>query len=1421
MASHGKADDASPKDSVRKRKSRQRISVNGHGLQDPATSSPTPSPSPSPRLSPAHDSTTSKRSRKRRSAQNLANTARDKASATSTSIATPGVMDAADVMHSAHRTPLSARFPDTGDEDEEIRLGLLSSRDDVEKDSDDVSPQKKPASPMSLKDKYAVALLIVLYLIQGVPIGLAFGSVPFLLKSKLSYSQLGTFSLATFPYSLKLLHAPVVDAVFSGRLGRRKSWIVPIQVIMGLLMIWMGSHASELLDVDHPNVPYITSLFTLLIFFAATQDIAVDGWALTLLSQENLSYASTAQTAGLNTGYFLSFTVFLALNSADFANKYFRTTPSEIPLVSLGAYMKFWGFASFIVSFWLFIFKKEDPVSGDDDDLHLTRVYKSMWSVCKLKHVQMLCIIHLVSKIGFQANDAVTNLKLVEKGLNKEDLALVVLVDFPFQIIGGWIAARWSVGDKALRPWLWAFWIRLGFCLYYPFIVWAFPKPPIPAGFFLLLIVSNVLSGFAGTVQFVGISAFHTQIADPLIGGTYMTLLNTISNLGGTWPKFFVLRGVDALTVATCQVGTSPLKEVANAASVIGTECVSDAGKAACNDIGGTCVIQKDGYYYISLICVTVGAALLVLFIRPAALRLQASQGPSRVLALRTYASQSQEPPKPPEKEKDAKESKESKEQREVEEIRRETRKMMENFFGKSGVDALDKLEKAAGLPPRPPPPRDDKDGEKTNKREDPDTKKDSSKQGGPDGGQPQPQVNTQQILLLTGALYVTYLLSGADSSSKEITWQEFRTAFLDRGLVDKLTVVNRSTVRVHLHSNATGTMNTGGAPAGSYYFSIGSVEAFERKLDEAQNELGIPSSQRIPVAYREEISAVNTLLHFAPTILLAGLLFYMSRRASGASGAGGGGIFSIGKSRAKMFNKETDVKVKFDDVAGMDEAKEEIMEFVNFLKEPTKYEKLGAKIPRGAILSGPPGTGKTLLAKATAGEAGVPFLSVSGSEFVEMFVGVGPSRVRDLFASAKKHAPCIIFVDEIDAIGKSRGKGGNFGGNDERESTLNQLLVEMDGFGTKEHIVVLAGTNRPDVLDAALLRPGRFDRHIQVDRPDVSGRRGIFKVHLGPLRLATDLTMDRIAEKLAVLTPGFSGADIANVCNEAALHAARRAASYVEEVDFETAIERVIAGLERKSRVLSKEEKKIVAYHEAGHAVCGWFLEHADPLLKVSIIPRGVGALGYAQYLPAERYLMSTPQMVDRMCMTLGGRVAEEIFFGANEITTGAQDDLQKITRMAFEACANYGMNPVIGPVSYGNAEKRDGFTKPFSEKTGEMLDAEVRKMITDAYGRTRTLLTEKREEVERVARRLLAKEVLTRRVSFIYVSDKYNDLAFFLREDMIELLGKRPFTARSDDMDKYLDEEAKRKGPGSISAPPPMEEMPSPDPVVATKPE
>ncbi|KAI8090707.1 peptidase family M41-domain-containing protein [Thamnidium elegans] len=595
---------------------------------------------------------------------------------------------------------------------------------------------------------------------------------------------------------------------------------------------------------------------------------------------------------------------------------------------------------------------------------------------------------------------------------------------------------------------------------------------------------------------------------------------------------------------------------------------------------------------------------------------------------------------------------------------------------------------------------------------------------------------------------YFLYRSVAPSENSKELTWQAFRTNLLDKGLVDRLEVLNKNRVRVYLRNEAN---SLGVSPSSTFYFSIGSVDALERSLDEAQKELGIPSNERVPVAYHDEISVAQTVLHFAPTLLIIGVIYYMTKKGPGGAG---GGIFGVGKSKAKMFNQENQVSVKFKDVAGADEAKLEIMEFVNFLKNPQIYEKLGATIPKGAILSGPPGTGKTLLAKATAGEAGVPFYSVSGSEFVEMFVGVGPSRVRDLFATAKKNAPCIIFVDEIDAIGKARGKGGQMGGNDERESTLNQLLVEMDGFDSSQHVVVLAGTNRPDVLDPALMRPGRFDRHITIDRPDIGGRADIIKVHLKPIKTSVDT--EQLSRKLAALTPGFSGADLHNICNEAALIAARHMKEQVEEKDFEDAIERVIAGLEKKSRVLSPEEKKTVAYHEAGHAVAGWYLEHADPLLKVSVIPRGSAALGYAQYLPKDQYLYSKKQLLDRMCMTLGGRVSEQIFF--ESITTGAQDDLQKVTKIAYAQVTTYGMNDKVGPLSFNDPSNDQQFQKPFSEATGTLIDNEARKLITDAYARTLSLLTEKKADIEKVAQLLLEKEVLT-------------------REDMENLLGKRPF--------------------------------------------
>ncbi|KAL9593997.1 MAG: hypothetical protein Q9219_007272 [cf. Caloplaca sp. 3 TL-2023] len=630
------------------------------------------------------------------------------------------------------------------------------------------------------------------------------------------------------------------------------------------------------------------------------------------------------------------------------------------------------------------------------------------------------------------------------------------------------------------------------------------------------------------------------------------------------------------------------------------------------------------------------------------------------------------------------------------------------------------------------------------------------------------------QTLLMTA--FVSYMLYRAfvpSENSKDITWQEFRTTFFDKGLVEKLTVINRSRVRVELRREATGQMYPE-SPAQHdnfyYYFSIGSVEAFERKLDEGQKELGIPEDDRIPVAYTDRASWLETFYRFSPVILLLTVPYLLSRRGGGGSMGGSSGLFGIGKSRAKRFNHESDVKVKFKDVAGMDEAKAEIMEFVSFLREPAQYSRLGAKIPRGAILSGPPGTGKTLLAKATAGESGVPFFSVSGSEFVEMFVGVGASRVRDLFANARKNTPCIIFVDEIDAIGKKRGQGV-FGGDSEREATLNQLLTEMDGFNTQEQVVVLAGTNRPDVLDGALMRPGRFDRHINIDSPTMEGRKQIFKVHVG--KIVTDEDVEYLTGRLAALTPGFSGADIANCVNEAALAAARTKASKVVMSHFESAIERVIGGLENKTRVLKPTEKRTVAYHEAGHAICGWFFEHADPLLKVSIIPRGK-ALGYAQLLPdSENYLLTLHQLMDRLAMTLGGRVSEELHF--DTVTSGASDDFNKVTRMATMMVTQLGMSQKMGFIYY--QEDNQKLHKPFSEETARNIDQEVKRIVDEAYKQCRDLLTEKKREVGLVAEELLSKEML-------------------VRDDLVRILGKRPF-GDNKEFERYFGGEGGRSAP------------------------
>ncbi len=539
------------------------------------------------------------------------------------------------------------------------------------------------------------------------------------------------------------------------------------------------------------------------------------------------------------------------------------------------------------------------------------------------------------------------------------------------------------------------------------------------------------------------------------------------------------------------------------------------------------------------------------------------------------------------------------------------------------------------------------------------------------------------------------------------------------------------------------------------YKLEVSSIESFEKRYDDLISSLGRENSNEIEYLTESRTDIYSFLQTWGFTILiLIGFWFLLRRMSTG--GGPGGQIFNIGKSKASLFDKESKIKLSFKDVAGLEEAKEEVKEIVEFLKNPKKFTKLGGKIPKGALLVGSPGTGKTLLAKAVAGEANVPFYSLSGSDFVEMFVGVGAARVRDLFKKAKEKAPCIVFIDEIDAIGRSRGRGQMPGSNDERENTLNSLLVEMDGFSTDSGVIILAATNRPDVLDSALLRPGRFDRQISIDKPDLKGRAEIFKVHVRSLKLSDDVNI----KNLAAQTPGFAGAEIANVCNESALIAARKNKSSIEMVDFQDAIDRVIGGLEKKNKIISPEEKKIVAFHEAGHAVAGWYLEHADPLVKVSIVPRGIAALGYAQYLPKEQYLYQTDQLLDEMCMALGGRAAEEIIFG--KISTGALSDLERITKMAYSIVSVYGMNKNIGNVSFYDSKQSDyNFTKPYSDSTAEKIDSEVKRIVDNAYNRTKKLLIEKRKQLEKIANKLLEKEIL-------------------FQTDLEELIGKRPFESK-----------------------------------------
>ena len=595
-----------------------------------------------------------------------------------------------------------------------------------------------------------------------------------------------------------------------------------------------------------------------------------------------------------------------------------------------------------------------------------------------------------------------------------------------------------------------------------------------------------------------------------------------------------------------------------------------------------------------------------------------------------------------------------------------------------------------------------------------------------------------------------------------KITEQEFTQNMLAKGDVEKLDLVKvKEKVRVYIKPEELSkdiyvnkykiTLpkdKAKGVPL--FEFQVTDFKSFKDDIKQVYETYKIPE---VPESVVEEAEWFGPVMNAVLSILLiVGIWVLLMRKMGGQGGAGGpGGIFSIGKSKATLFDKGAKVNITFADVAGLDEAKVEVMEIVDFLKNPKKYTALGGKIPKGALLIGPPGTGKTLLAKAMAGEAQVPFFSLSGSDFVEMFVGVGASRVRDLFKQAREKAPCIIFIDEIDAIGRARGRNALMS-NDERENTLNQLLVEMDGFGGDTGIIILAATNRPDVLDTALLRPGRFDRQISIDKPDVKGRETIFKVHLIPIKISENLDLHKLAEQ----TPGFAGADIANVCNEAALIAARKGKESVEMIDFQDAIDRVIGGLEKKNKIIAPHEKSIIAYHEAGHAVCGWFLEHAYPLLKVTIVPRGTAALGYAQYTPTEQYLYNTDQLMDQICMTLGGRAAEQIFFG--KISTGAANDLQQITKIAYSMVTAYGMNDKVGNVSFYDPTQENTFTKPFSEETGKIIDEEVRGIIDEAYQKTIALLTEKKSQVEILAKELLDKEVLH-------------------KSDVEILIGKRPF--------------------------------------------
>ncbi len=641
-----------------------------------------------------------------------------------------------------------------------------------------------------------------------------------------------------------------------------------------------------------------------------------------------------------------------------------------------------------------------------------------------------------------------------------------------------------------------------------------------------------------------------------------------------------------------------------------------------------------------------------------------------------------------------------------------------------------------------------DKDKKQRNSLKDQFSKNNSKPTGNKPGG-PGRKFNFYWIYAAIFIVFIAIQIFGSFSQkSSAIDFAQF-SEMLEEGDVKQVRIVNEKEIEVFITSQAFDEKERykelkdngirGGASGAPQYSFEMPEDAFRANLEEFYEEHENAKGDKIIPTYQERKDYWGDVIWIVPFILMIGFWIFLMRRMSGGAGGAGAQIFNIGKSKAQLFDKNTNVKVTFKDVAGLEGAKEEVQEIVSFLKDPEKYTSLGGKIPKGALLVGPPGTGKTLLAKAVAGEAKVPFYSLSGSDFVEMFVGVGASRVRDLFKQAKEKSPSIIFIDEIDAIGRARGKNSMSGGNDERENTLNQLLTEMDGFATKEHVIVIGATNRADVLDRALMRAGRFDRQIYVDLPDLNEREEIFKVHLAPLKLGEEVD----AEFLAKQTPGFSGADIANVCNESALIAARKEKKSINTQDFLDAVDRIVGGLEKKNKIITKGEKNVIAFHEAGHATVSWMLEHAAPLVKVTIVPRG-RSLGAAWYLPEERQITTTEQMLDEMCATMGGRAAEEVMFG--KISTGALSDLEKVTKQARAMITVYGLNERLGNITYYDSQSGDdyGFSKPYSEKTAQIIDEEISKLIEQQYIRAKELLTKHKEELGRLAQMLLDKEVI-----------------------------------------------------------------------------